>query len=232
MCSANCWAWTRELSPSYATMARDCGLSRRTVISIVKSLEEKQLVVKTARRSTHGDQTSNLFRLFSADDRAFPPSAWEGKGRSAENAPPPEAPESVVQTAHHLGANLHHPVSPAAPPPSATAAPKQDQAVKLPTNNYGVVVEAEAEKVLREALARGVEIKNPVAYRVGVMRNLVSQATPAIVLPPGSEEQDARRRQRENCTTCDGLGLVDVGEAWDHCHGCSMAPTGTPEGVT
>lgn len=54
--------------PSYATMATDLGLHRATVIRAVARLEQAGLLEKIARRSAHGDATSNLYRL-----RLWPP---------------------------------------------------------------------------------------------------------------------------------------------------------------
>lgn len=52
----SCW-------PSYATLARKIGVSRRTAILWVRRLVRLGLVEVVARTNSHGDRTSNVYRL-------------------------------------------------------------------------------------------------------------------------------------------------------------------------
>ena len=54
--------------PSYDTIAKETGLSRRCVITRVKILIAKNLLVKRHRFENNGKQTSNLFIVFPAHD--------------------------------------------------------------------------------------------------------------------------------------------------------------------
>lgn len=53
----------RSCFPSYATLARRAGCSRRTAIRAVSGLEKLGLVIKQEQRSVKGDPTANLYVL-------------------------------------------------------------------------------------------------------------------------------------------------------------------------
>lgn len=61
-----CW-------PSYNTLARDLGCSRRTVIRGVQSLAQKDLIRPKHRASKYGGHTSNVYQLGVAYDRDLVP---------------------------------------------------------------------------------------------------------------------------------------------------------------
>lgn len=70
--------------PSYKTIARKAGCSRRKVISVISHLEELGLVEKQEQFHSVGDNTSNLYIIkTSADARQTLPGAL--------NTPPPDA---------------------------------------------------------------------------------------------------------------------------------------------
>lgn len=199
---AECW-------PSYATIARDCGISRRTAIKVVGELEDKGLLSRTRRRNEVGDFTSNLVRLFSADTPVFP-EVGEGVGSSGA----PDSPLEVVQ-------EVHHPSAPDAPRVVQELHLNEDHE-ELDQQNYGVEVFQQADRVMAAAIARGVEITNPHAYRKGIVKNLVAlqqeqQETQAV--------REEREQRRANCTSCEGMGMVELDDAsWTTCAACSPVP--------
>ena len=90
----------RRCWPSYSTLAREAGMSRRKAIDAVNLLLELGLIKKMCRTDSKGDQTSNLYILVDAGK-------IEGDG--ASGAPP------VVNAVHH---------------PSASSAPKRETSKK------------------------------------------------------------------------------------------------------
>lgn len=50
--------------PSYATLARECSISRAQVKRTVKSLIEKGLLAKETRQNPDGSYSTNLYTLF------------------------------------------------------------------------------------------------------------------------------------------------------------------------
>lgn len=66
-----CW-------PSMTTLARKCNLSRRYIIDMLASLEQRKYIQRSKRRDAAGDPTSNIYRLNSGNwvvNPASPPSA-------------------------------------------------------------------------------------------------------------------------------------------------------------
>ena len=54
--SGECW-------PGYATLGRETGLDRRTAISAVAALSKAGVIEKVRRRTSKGDDDTNLYRL-------------------------------------------------------------------------------------------------------------------------------------------------------------------------
>lgn len=79
--------------PSLDTIAKESGVSRRTVSPAIKELVDLRLLTVTHRTSESGDATSNLYRVLR-------PSANSAKG-SAKSAPTPRA-----KSAPPVGQNL------------------------------------------------------------------------------------------------------------------------------
>ena len=77
---SECW-------PSYNTIARDCSVSRRQAMRVVAALEDKGLLAKSNRSNDLGRFTSNMFRLFSAEDPVFPPSQDPAGGHGDSESP-------------------------------------------------------------------------------------------------------------------------------------------------
>ncbi len=55
---------THTAFPSMETISKNAGMSRRTVIRVLSSLEQKGILKKEARYNEKGDYTSNLYTLF------------------------------------------------------------------------------------------------------------------------------------------------------------------------
>lgn len=64
--SGVCW-------PGIKTIARELGLSPRTVQRALADLERRQLIEKRNRRRSNGSLTSNLYRLTSIKRHSLPP---------------------------------------------------------------------------------------------------------------------------------------------------------------
>lgn len=77
---------TGECFPSYETIAKSCGFSRRKVIDLVSDIEKNGLIVKHHRR-VDNQQSSNSFVLFGTPNS----SVWVDVGVH-KKAPPPSAP--------------------------------------------------------------------------------------------------------------------------------------------
>ena len=54
--------------PSLTRIARDTGISRRSVVDTIKHLENLGLITKATRTTTSGDHTSNLYTLLDMQD--------------------------------------------------------------------------------------------------------------------------------------------------------------------
>jgi hypothetical protein len=154
---------------------------------VVRHLEQKGLVSRTLRKSDQGEYTSNLFRLFSAEEQVFVPEVG-----SAASAPPPGA---------------------GGAPPSEMTAPRVVQEVHLKTTqiedvstNHEVEVEFEAEKVVARAIARGIDIGNRHAYKKGVIKNILAERDQQTRAERVTLE---RKAQRENCAACDATGMIN-----------------------
>lgn len=226
---SECW-------PSYNTIARDCSISRRSAINVVAALEEKGLLAKSSRSNDLGRFTSNLFRLFSAEGKVFPPSPdRDGEGGGATAAPSPDL--AVGGAADALGGA-------AAAPGGATAASgvvqeshlyEQHQEEGLPKNARGRVdasrvnpaLEAEAERALLEALGKGRRIANPAAYKAAIIRSLEQDIEQHAHLASTEVAKfvPAIAHDEFVCATCEGLRLVesDAGE-WRACPACQVQP--------
>ena len=80
----------RQLSfPSYETIARNCAISRRKAITTVRSLIQKNLLLKQVRPNRYRKNYSNLYSLSMENlpgARETPPSAQHALG-SARRAP-------------------------------------------------------------------------------------------------------------------------------------------------
>lgn len=79
--------------PSLNRMAKDCGLSRRTVIRSIKRLVKSGKVKSERRHKVNGDPSSNYYSF---------PTVWEG---SVTQSPPP----SKVVSRRHRGSALRSP---------------------------------------------------------------------------------------------------------------------------
>lgn len=60
---ARCGNHGGQAFPSYNTIAKKCGIARRTAIMAVQSLIEKGLVVRSERRRTDGGFSSNIYEV-------------------------------------------------------------------------------------------------------------------------------------------------------------------------
>jgi len=65
--------------PSYLQIAKKCGISKRTAINAVRTLENEGLIIKQKRQKTNGEHTSNVYEVVT-------PSIY--KGGSAPHALP------------------------------------------------------------------------------------------------------------------------------------------------
>ncbi len=105
---SECW-------PSYNTIGADCSMSRRQAMRVVGTLEDKGLLTKSSRSNDLGRFTSNLFRLFSAEEPVFPPSQdpagddgdtespWHaGQGNGDSQTPPGDSTAPTPVTPSHL----------------------------------------------------------------------------------------------------------------------------------
>lgn len=185
-----CW-------PSYQTMGRDCGFSRRTAIRVVQDLEAKGLVSRTTRRNEDGDYTSNLFRLFSAEEPLMGPP----EGGGADLTPP------LVTVGHRGGADMT--------PPLVTAGHLNKNQLESESTNHVVEsipaeIQMQAQTLVQAAKAKGVEVGNEHAYRQGIIRNLMVEQQASAELQQLEQQRAAIRARRESCSTCSGMGLVDV----------------------
>lgn len=187
----------------------------------VKGLEDKGLLTKTQRHDQKGDYTSNLFRLFSADPPTFPPS----QNPAASDAPAGGVTETPALSQWKDGVFTG----------TARVVSHSDQNVSQselsPTNDRAVVastdipdLDAKAQVALENALARGVEIVNPVAYKDGVRRNLLAQAQGALEKQAQDAHRKAEAERRANCTTCGGDGWIDTSaDGYIECPDCAPA---------
>ena len=53
----------KQCFPSLKTISGDMGIAESTVVSVIKSLEKKNLIVKEMRFSENGAKTSNLYTV-------------------------------------------------------------------------------------------------------------------------------------------------------------------------
>lgn len=82
----------RTAWPSYATIAQEAGISRRSAVKAVQDLEKCGLIEVRPREDDAGDQTSNLYTIVPATPR-----------------------HEVVQMLHHPVQSMHHGGANAAP---------------------------------------------------------------------------------------------------------------------
>jgi hypothetical protein len=103
----------QEAFPSYATLTKKLGMSRRGVINAIRTLVEVGLVQKATRTSAYGDPSSNLYTL--VDLSTYHDHPTQDSGGSAQDAPPSaqDAPPSAQDA----------PPSAQDAPPSAQDAP-------------------------------------------------------------------------------------------------------------
>ena len=75
--------------PSYSTLARKAGCSRRKVIAVISNLEELGLLEKQPQVNSVGDSTSNLYTIKPMGDALYsPPSSACQSPPDAPNSPP------------------------------------------------------------------------------------------------------------------------------------------------
>lgn len=93
--------------PSYQTIARKAGCSRRKAIDAVARLESLGLIRKEVRKNPCGDNTSNLYTVVAAPPIAAPPSHAKDTPADALCSPAnaPDSPEPDSETQIHQSQN-------------------------------------------------------------------------------------------------------------------------------
>ena len=93
--------------PSYQTIARKAGCSRRKAIDAVARLESLGLIRKEVRKNPCGDNTSNLYTVVAAPPIAAPPSHAEVTPADAPCSPAnaPDSPEPNSENQIHMSQN-------------------------------------------------------------------------------------------------------------------------------
>jgi len=81
--------------PSYQTIAKGVGCTRRKVINIINELVKMGLIIKHQRKTTGGDATANEYEILLYDEYCAPPDEPKTPVRSASHSLPDEhhAPE-------------------------------------------------------------------------------------------------------------------------------------------
>ncbi len=85
--------------PSYATLARETGMSRRQTMRAIRKIEGLGLITIEPRTTEAGDPTSNLFRLLAKSN-------WRG---SDSQSPPSDRESPGVVTGSHQGSDSQSP---------------------------------------------------------------------------------------------------------------------------
>lgn len=122
---------TGECWPSYATLAKETGMSRRRAIEVMKRLVKLELVSKAPREDDAGDATSNLYTLLDLNGG--------GEPRALGSAP----------DALQVGNEVHQ--------GSAPRAPKQDSSNNTHLNKKEILLEKKARVHEKDELGRYID---------------------------------------------------------------------------
>lgn len=98
--AGHCW-------PSIKTVAKQCGISTRSVRRILRDLEDQRLLTAESRQREDGSRTSNLYRL----DCAGMPNLSEGADAHDRRSghPYPDGPDMDVPTRSVIGSSIDQP---------------------------------------------------------------------------------------------------------------------------
>ena len=105
--SAHDYTW-----PSYDTIARRCGISRRAVINSINEMEAEGIVTRAARYRADGNRTSNIFRLNIATLRQL-------ADANADAFYTPEMPTPSELSSPPLVNSVHYPSELSSPKPES-----------------------------------------------------------------------------------------------------------------
>lgn len=100
--------------PSLATLAKDVGVSKNTILKTLKSLEDKRLIERTQRRKSSNEFDSNVYLV----------RAWEGGAESALGGSSSE--QGVVQPVNKGGSNESQEVLPIEVLPNRSTTQERD----------------------------------------------------------------------------------------------------------
>ncbi len=130
--SAHDYTW-----PSYDTIARRCGISRRAVINSINEMEAEGIVTRAARYRADGNRTSNIFRLNIATLRQL-------ADANADAFYTPEMPTPSELSSPPLVNSVHYPSELSSPPlvnsvhyPSELSSPKPESNQNLTRKGTG-----------------------------------------------------------------------------------------------
>lgn len=113
-----------NIYPSLSLLATETGMSRRSVVTTLRSLEDRGWMIKTQMVSESGGHSSNRYAL----------TIWDAHW-AVEADHPPSAPVALVQEMHHPSAGGAPPLVQEVHPPSAGGALKEEQSKKNKKRN-------------------------------------------------------------------------------------------------